>query len=87
MLDADEPKTCRRERRICVRGQDQALPLVPGLGHQSAIVERIGYEPATSGGHPPSFAEEDAMLGWDGRRLIAPFIDVIGKLENPQMLL
>jgi len=26
------------------------------------------------------------MLGWDGRRLIAPFIDVIGKPENPQML-
>jgi hypothetical protein len=66
VLDADEPQTGRRERRIGIRVQDQALPFVPDLGHQSAIVERIGYEPAQIRVQPSRLAQEDAPFRRDG---------------------
>jgi hypothetical protein len=67
VLDADEPKTCRRERGICARVQDQGLSFVPGLRRQSAIVECIGDEPAQIRVHPSRLAEEDTSFLRHGR--------------------
>ena len=62
MIDADEPQTGRRERRIGFGVQDQTLPLASGLGGQSAVVERVGYEAAQIRVHPTRLAEKDAAV-------------------------
>jgi hypothetical protein len=84
VFDADEPQTGRHERRIGIGVQDQTLPLVSGLGPQSAIVERIGDETAQIRVHPSRLAEEDAALGRDRRGTVEHVLQR-GKARSPRM--
>ena len=49
-------------QRESPRRQDQTLPLASGLGGQSAVVERVGYEAAQIRVHPTRLAEKDAAV-------------------------